>query len=104
MQKNINLSIQMPKDNSSLLEVHADTWSGDSPYESVVWLPLVDCYRTKTMFLLPPLPTNRLHQNFSAFKGKSSEELFSSIEPDLNWIEMAMVPMILRLLINYIYQ
>ncbi len=36
MQLRINLSIQMPRDDSSLLPVHADTWSGDSPYEVVV--------------------------------------------------------------------
>ncbi len=47
MQLRVNLSIQMPEDESSLLPVHADTWSGDSPYEVVVWLPLVDCYDTK---------------------------------------------------------
>ena len=53
MQKSINLSIQMPNDKSSLLDLHADTWSGDSPYEVVVWLPLVDCFKTKSMYILP---------------------------------------------------
>ena len=48
MQLRVNLSIQMPEDKSSLLPVHADTWSGDSPYEVVVWIPLVDCYDTKS--------------------------------------------------------
>ena len=54
MQKRINLSIQLPKDESSLLPVHSDVWSGDSPYEVVVWMPLVDCYKTKSMYILPP--------------------------------------------------
>ena len=54
MQKKINLSIQLPEDNSSLLPIHSDVWSGDSPFETVVWLPLVDCYKTKSMFILPP--------------------------------------------------
>ena len=35
MQLRINLSIQLPKDDSSLLPVHADTWSGLSPFETV---------------------------------------------------------------------
>ena len=52
MQVRLNLSIQMPGDSGSLLPVHSDTWSGDSPFEIVVWLPLVDCYRTKSMYLL----------------------------------------------------
>ena len=54
MQKRINLSIQFPKDNSSLLALHSDVWSGDSPFEIVAWLPLVNCYGTKSMYILPP--------------------------------------------------
>lgn len=52
MQRNINLSIQLPNDDSSLLPIHCDTWSGDSPYEVVLWVPLVDCYDTKSMFFV----------------------------------------------------
>ena len=54
MQRRINLSVQMPGDDSSVLPVHADVWSGDSPFEVVAWLPLVDCRGTKSMFVLPP--------------------------------------------------
>jgi sporadic carbohydrate cluster 2OG-Fe(II) oxygenase len=41
MQRRINLSIQLPGDASSLLPVHSDTWSGDSPFEAVLWIPLL---------------------------------------------------------------
>ena len=44
MQNKINLSIQFPNDDSSLLPLHSDTWDGDSPFESVLWLPLVINY------------------------------------------------------------
>ena len=54
MQLRINLSIQLPNDDGSLLPIHSDVWSGDSPFESVVWLPLVNCFKTKSMFILPP--------------------------------------------------
>ncbi len=54
MQKRVNLSIQLPGDASSLLPLHADVWQGDSPYEVVLWVPLVDCYRTKSMFIVHP--------------------------------------------------
>ena len=52
MQKSINLSIQFPNDSSSLLPIHSDVWSGDSPYTINLWLPLVDCYKTKSMYIL----------------------------------------------------
>ena len=54
MQKKFNVNIQMPQDAKSLLPVHADTWTGDSPYQLVLWVPLTDCYRTKSMYILPP--------------------------------------------------
>ena len=88
MQRRINLSIQMPDDDSSLLTVHADTWSGDSPYEVVVWLPLVDCYKTKAMYLLPPLADKKLKEDFIQFSSSSSEELFRRIEKEVIWIEI----------------
>ena len=52
MQKNINLSIQFPDDDSSLLPIHSDVWSGDPPYEINLWVPLVNCYKTKSMYIL----------------------------------------------------
>jgi sporadic carbohydrate cluster 2OG-Fe(II) oxygenase len=88
MQLRINLSIQLPQDESSLLPVHADVWSGDSPYEVVVWLPLVDCYRTKAMYLLPPSADKQLREEFGQWAGRSSEELFRRIENEVTWIEI----------------
>ena len=88
MQLRLNLSIQLPNDSSSLLPVHADVWSGDSPFEVVIWLPLVECYDTKSMFLLPPEPAQKLHNEFSEFQNKSSEEIFDHVEQDLVWLKL----------------
>lgn len=88
MQLRVNLSIQFPGDDSSLLPVHSDTWSGDSPYEVVVWIPLVDCYKTKAMYLLLADDSKKLILNFSARAGKNSEELFKSIEKDVKFLDI----------------
>ena len=88
MQIKINLSIQFPQDDSSLLATHADTWSGDSPYEAIVWLPLVDCYRTKAMYLLPPKETKKIVENFSKKKLDNSEKLYSDIKKKVKWMEI----------------
>ena len=88
MQSRINLSIQLPEDSSSLLPVHADTWSGDSPFEVVVWLPLVDCFNTKSMYLLPPSVANNLSDNFKFHAQGDSEKLFNSIKNDISWIKI----------------
>lgn len=88
MQLRVNLSIQLPQDDSSLLQTHADTWSGVSPFEVVVWIPLVDCYKTKSMYILPPDKNAKLNKNFNQMSGNSSEDLFKSIEPDVKWIDI----------------
>ncbi len=88
MQRRVNLSIQLPNEDSSLLPVHADVWSGDSPYEVVVWLPLVDCFRTKSMYLLPPKAAAELHQEFNTRAGRSSDELFQNISEEIRWIQI----------------
>jgi sporadic carbohydrate cluster 2OG-Fe(II) oxygenase len=88
MQLRVNLSIQFPEDDSSLLPVHADTWSGDSPYELVVWLPLVDCYNTKAMYLLSPQKTSELKSRFRKAAGSSSEALFQTIKNDIKWLQV----------------
>ena len=49
-QKNINLVIQKPMDRS-IAPIHRDS-PPNSPYEIVFWLPLVDCYGTKSISFL----------------------------------------------------
>jgi sporadic carbohydrate cluster 2OG-Fe(II) oxygenase len=88
MQSRINLSIQLPRDDSSLLPLHADTWSGNSPFEVVVWLPLVDCFNTKSMYFLMPNLANKLSDNFKLHMQGNSEDLFNSIKDDLTWIKI----------------
>lgn len=88
MQLRVNLSIQFPGDDSSLLPVHADTWSGDSPFETVVWIPLVDCYHTKAMYILPPIASKELGKQFIKSTGKNSNDLYQSIQDKVKWLKV----------------
>jgi len=88
MQLRVNLSIQFPGDKSSLLPVHADTWSGDSPFEVVVWTPLVDCYGSKSMYILGPEQNKRIEKTFALRAGSSSEDLYQSISDEVQWLEV----------------
>ncbi len=88
MQRRINLSIQLPGDESSLLPVHADVWNGDSPFEVVLWLALVDCHHSKGMFLLPPAANARHQTELAAYQEQGPDALYAAIEPDLIWPEV----------------
>ena len=52
IQTNINLSIQLPDDRSSILPAHSDCISSDSPFQFNLWIPLTKSYKTNSMFLL----------------------------------------------------
>lgn len=86
MQRRLNLSIQLPVDTSSLLPLHSDVWSGDSPFEVVVWLPLVDCQQTASMFLASPEANRRWAPHLAGFR--STEELYQTVAADLSFVEI----------------
>jgi sporadic carbohydrate cluster 2OG-Fe(II) oxygenase len=50
VQKNCNIVIQMPGDPNPS-EIHRDA-PLNSAYEIVAWIPLVDCYKSKAMYIL----------------------------------------------------
>jgi sporadic carbohydrate cluster 2OG-Fe(II) oxygenase len=88
MQKNINLSIQYPKDSNSLLPIHSDVWSGDSSFEINLWLPLVNCYGTKSMYILE----QKHNKSFLEFMKKnnlsSSKEIFKVLKNKVKWLKL----------------
>ena len=51
IQRQLNLSIQMPNDMKSILEPHKDYRSGDSPFQKVVWVAITDSYGSNAMVM-----------------------------------------------------
>lgn len=86
IQKKINLSIQLPNDNSSILPIHTDVWSGNSPFEIVFWVPLVNVEKTKSMFILSPEDNKYYFNNIKKFK--TSEKLFAHSKKKLKWLKV----------------
>ncbi|MEM6797746.1 MAG: sporadic carbohydrate cluster 2OG-Fe(II) oxygenase, partial [Acidobacteriota bacterium] len=95
MQRRVNLSIQLPGDESSLLPLHADSWSGDSPYEIVLWLPLVDCRATKSLFILPRAAQERLITPEAVAAARSVDDLFRLVEEEVEFLDVPYGEMVL---------
>jgi len=89
MQRRFNLSVQLPDDESSLLPIHSDVWAGDSPFEVVLWVPLVDCRRTKSMFIVDPETDRRIQRDLARFDGRGVEDLFRAVEPRIQFLDVA---------------
>jgi sporadic carbohydrate cluster 2OG-Fe(II) oxygenase len=88
MQRGVGFSVQLPDDDSSLLPLHSDVWSEDSPFEVVLWIPLVDCFGTKSMFVLPPDADARWRPRMHEFAGGNVDALFAAVESELRWLEI----------------
>jgi sporadic carbohydrate cluster 2OG-Fe(II) oxygenase len=88
IQRSYNLGIQLPKDSSSILPLHSDVWSGNSPYEVVLWTSFVDCHGTKSMYLLPLEENQKIISNFQKYSSMNAEELFEEIKSKIVWLEV----------------
>ena len=86
MQNKVNLSIQMPNDNSSLLDMHSDVYGGESPFQVVQWLPLVNVSKSQSMFILPKEKTRKVAAEFKTLS--NMQELFESVKNDLVWLDI----------------
>lgn len=87
MQRKINLSIQLPDDDSSLLAMHADTWSGDSPFEVVVWLPLMSARKTASMYIIPSHRYKEFLHRVESKRSLDSDKLFKLVSDLVEFIE-----------------
>jgi len=88
MQRGMGFAIQLPGDESSLLPLHSDVWSEDSPFEVVLWIPLVDCFRSKSMFVLPLESDARWRDRMHEFSHASVEEFTKAAEGDLRFLDV----------------
>ena len=86
IQKKINLSIQLPNDSSSILPIHTDVWSGNSPFELVLWIPLVSVKKTKSMFILSPKQNKYYFNNLNKFK--TAEKIYHHANKKLKWLDI----------------
>jgi sporadic carbohydrate cluster 2OG-Fe(II) oxygenase len=89
MQNKVNLSIQMPGDETSVLPAHTDVWSAETPFEVVQWLPLVDVFDTKAMFILPP-EKNREVRKFVSAHGNAPDglDLYAGFKDEFRFLEI----------------
>ena len=77
-QKNLNLILVPPLDKTSILPLHADTWTGHSKFELAMLFPLTCITPKQNMFILP-LEAWRKHQ--ALFHGT---KVLQEITEDLN--------------------
>ena len=88
MQKKINISIQFPNDPDSLLPMHSDIYAGESPFEVVVWIPMVDVYSSKSMFITNPKKNKKLNKQFNNSTKETINSLYKKNKKDFKFIKI----------------
>lgn len=88
MQNKVNLSIQYPRDDSSLLGIHCDVFGGETPFQVVCWIPLVDCFKTKSMYILPPEPNQKALRGMATIEEGGMQTLYEDVKQDLRFLDV----------------
>ena len=88
MQKRIGISINFPNNESDALPIHADTWNGVSPYELNIWIPMVNCRDSMSLYIIERGVYNELLCRKPGLLKRSSDEIFKELKSDLTWIDI----------------
>jgi len=89
MQTKINLSIQIPNDNSSMLPMHSDIYAGESPFEVVCWIPLVDVpANSQGMFITSPKNNRAINREVTKTKSKTILQIYNKYKKKFNFIKI----------------
>lgn len=75
IQRKLNLSIQMPNDESSILGMHTDTLSGQSPFEIVMWTAFTDATESNSMFYFDRETSKKIFHEMPENEKEGLEEL-----------------------------
>lgn len=79
--RTVNFSIQFPNDESSLLPIHSDMFSGESEFQVNLWIPLVDAFDTNAMFFFNPDFSNKLSRDINKYENTGIDDLLNK-NPD----------------------
>jgi len=82
---NASFGIYMPKFTGTIYEVLS---APVSPFEMVLWTPFVDCFRTKSMFILPLADSMATTERLAEHRDAGVEGLFRAIEDRLVWLDV----------------
>ena len=84
----VNISIQMPGDNSSLLEMHTDFFSGESLFQINLWIPFMDVKRTQSMFIINPENSYKILKKIKNNKKTNFEDIQRNYSKNFKWLNL----------------
>lgn len=83
-----NLSIQFPQDQSSLLSMHTDFFSGESIFQVNLWIPFVDVKKTQSMFIINPKNSIKILKKIKNDKKITFNNIDKKYANKMKWIPL----------------
>lgn len=83
-----NLSIQYPQDETSLLNMHSDFFSGESLFQVNLWIPFVNVKKTKSMFIIKPNTSLKILKKIKSSKKITYDEIYKKHKKDMKWLDV----------------
>ena len=89
MQKKLNITIQMPNDKKSNLPMHSDIYAGESPFEVVVWIPLMDIKaNSQSMFITSPKYNKIINNNVTYKKNTTINQIYKKYKKKFKFLKI----------------
>ncbi len=88
IQNKLNLSIQIPLDDSSLLPLHTDTIVGESAFEVVVWIPFTNAFESNSIYLIPIDKSKKMMSEIQDYSNLGMQKMEDDYEIYKKFIEI----------------
>ena len=88
MQNNVNISIQLPKDSTSKLSIHADSLSSESKFQVVLWVPFMNVSKTSSMYILNKKQSIRNIKNLKKFQYSGMEKIYQNCKKNIKFLNI----------------
>jgi sporadic carbohydrate cluster 2OG-Fe(II) oxygenase len=86
--KMVNFSIQFPNDESSILPIHSDMFSGESPFQINLWIPLTDAKDTNSMFIFNPIFSQKICNKLGNYEEVGLDSLMSENKNEYHFLDV----------------
>jgi sporadic carbohydrate cluster 2OG-Fe(II) oxygenase len=88
MQNYVNFSFQLPNDQTSQLSMHADSLSGESIFQVVLWVPLMDVKKTSSMYILNKKDSLENISNLYKFKSQGMHKIYTNNKKKIKFLSV----------------
>lgn len=83
-----NISIQLPNDKSSVLDMHTDFFSGESLFQVNLWIPMMNVKKTQSMFIISPEISKEIIKKIKNKKNYDFELIKKRYQKHLNFLSV----------------